>query len=76
MSGTTPPRNVIDTKGPMGPGRRLPVALNSYAPSVAQVGNNTVIAAAAPDNSLVFYWQPIGSETWNAELVASGQLPA
>jgi hypothetical protein len=37
------------------------------APSVAQVGNNTVIAAQGASGSLLFYWQPIGSEQWNPE---------
>jgi hypothetical protein len=47
-------------------------SLDGYpsGPSVAQVGNSTVIAVAAPDESLMFYWQPIGSEQWNAEQVA------
>ena len=40
------------------------------APSVAQVGNSTVIAATGPDDSLLFYWQPIGSQQWNPEQVA------
>ena len=40
------------------------------APSVAQVGNQTVIAAQGPNDTLVFYWQPIGSGTWNPEQVA------
>jgi len=40
------------------------------APSVAQVGNCTVIAVAQRDSSLMFYWQPIGSEQWNPEQVA------
>jgi predicted chitinase len=39
-------------------------------PSVAQVGDSTVIAAADTDGSLVFYWQPIGSQQWNPEQVA------
>jgi hypothetical protein len=39
-------------------------------PSVAQVGDSTVIAAQGPDNSLLFYWQPIGSLQWNPEQVA------
>ena len=29
-----------------------------------------MIAALGPDNSLVFYWQPIGSQGWNPEQVA------
>ena len=37
------------------------------APSVAQVGNSTVIAAQGPGNSLQFNWQPIGSLQWNPE---------
>jgi hypothetical protein len=40
-------------------------------PSVAQVGNCTVVAVAQPDESLMFYWQPIGSEQWNPEQVAA-----
>ena len=39
-------------------------------PSVAQVGDSTVIAARDPDNSLVSYWQPTGSQQWNPEQVA------
>ena len=39
-------------------------------PSVAQVGDSTVIAAPGPDGSLLFYWQPIGSQQWNPEQVA------
>ena len=35
------------------------------APSVAQVGKQTVIAAEGPNNSLVFYWQPIDATAWN-----------
>jgi hypothetical protein len=38
-------------------------------PSVAQVGDSSVIAAASPDNSLQFFWQPIGSGQWNPEQV-------
>ena len=40
------------------------------APSVAQVGNSTVIAVEGPDGQLQFYWQPIGSQQWNPEVVA------
>ena len=40
------------------------------APSVAQVANNTVIAAQCPDGGLQFYWQPVGSGQWNPEQVA------
>jgi hypothetical protein len=43
------------------------------APSVAQVGNSTVIAAQGSGESLQFYWQPIGSGQWTREQVA-GQL--
>ena len=42
----------------------------SWWPSVAQVGDSSVIAAQGPDNSLLFYWQPIGSQQWNPEQVA------
>ena len=38
-------------------------------PSVAQVGDSTVIAASDPDGNLLFYWQPIGSQQWNLEQV-------
>jgi hypothetical protein len=37
---------------------------------VAQVGDSSVIAVEGPDASLVFYWQPIGSQQWNPEVVA------
>jgi hypothetical protein len=37
---------------------------------VAQVGDSSVIAVQGPGNSLVFYWQPIGSQEWNLEIVA------
>jgi hypothetical protein len=40
------------------------------APSVAQVGDSTVIAVQGPVNSLQVYWQPIGSQQWNQESVA------
>lgn len=40
---------------------------------VAQVGNSSVIAVQGPGNSLVFYWQPIGSQQWNREVVASAE---
>jgi len=40
------------------------------APSVAQVGNSSVIAVEGPDGSVLFYWQPIGSLQWNREAVA------
>ena len=39
-------------------------------PSVAQVGDSTVIAAVGYDGSLLQYWQPIGSQQWNPEQVA------
>ena len=55
-----------------------PGSVTLESPSVAQVGKNTVIAAAAPGpaavvgglGSLQFYWQPIGSQQWNSEQVA------
>ena len=40
------------------------------APSVAQVGNSSVIAVQGGSNSLQFWWQPIGSRQWNQEVVA------
>ena len=40
------------------------------APSVAQVGGQTVIAAQGPNDSLVFYWQTSGSGQWNPEQVS------
>ena len=40
------------------------------SPSVAQVGDSTVIAAVGLDNSLLLFWQPIGGEQWNPEQVA------
>ena len=39
-------------------------------PSVAQVGDSSVIALSLDDGSLWFYWQAIRSGQWNAELVA------
>jgi hypothetical protein len=36
---------------------------------VAQVGDSSVIAVQGRGNSLVFYWQPIGSRQWNQEIV-------
>jgi len=38
-------------------------------PSVAQVGNSSVIAAVDANGSLQFYWQTIGTSTWNPEQV-------
>ena len=43
-------------------------------PSVAQVGDSTVIAAQGPEASLQSYWQPIGSLQWNPEQVAGSGL--
>jgi hypothetical protein len=40
---------------------------------VAQVGDSSVIAVQGPGNSLVFYWQLIGSQQWNREVVASAE---
>ena len=39
-------------------------------PSVAQIGDSTVIAALGSDDSLQFWWQPIGSQQWNREQVS------
>jgi hypothetical protein len=38
--------------------------------SVAQVGNSSVISAVDVNGSLQFYWQTIGTPTWNLEQVA------
>jgi len=43
-------------------------------PSVAQVGNSSVIAADGPNGTLDFYWQTIGTGPWHSELVP-GQVP-
>ncbi|MFZ0191802.1 MAG: hypothetical protein WAL72_33200, partial [Streptosporangiaceae bacterium] len=40
------------------------------APSAAQVGQSSVIAAQGPFGSLRFYWQTIGTKPWNRETVA------
>jgi hypothetical protein len=47
------------------------------APSVAQVGDSTVIAVQGPNDqgpndTLLFFWQPIGSQQWNQENVLPG----
>src|SRR5277367_3690881 len=42
----------------------------AMGPSIAQIGTSSVIAATAPDNSLMFYWQTIGTVPWHAEQVA------
>ena len=44
--------------------------LRNPAPSVAQVGGSSVIAAVAVNGSLQFYWQTIGTSPWNPEQVA------
>jgi hypothetical protein len=44
------------------------------APSVAQVGDSTVIAAQGLGDSLALYWQPIGSQQWNPEEVTGSGL--
>ena len=41
-----------------------------FAPSVAQVGTVSAIAATNADGSLWYYWQQIGSSQWNAEQVS------
>jgi hypothetical protein len=43
---------------------------NRSFPSVAQVGDATVIAVMGLYNTLALYWQPIGSQGWNPEQVA------
>jgi hypothetical protein len=40
-------------------------------PSIAQVGNSTVITAQGPDGQR-FYWQPIGGSGWHCQVVPSG----
>ena len=54
------------TSGPVPQPSPQPASTYS-APSVTQVSNNTVIAAQGPNNSLQFYWQPVGSGQWNPE---------
>jgi hypothetical protein len=44
------------------------------APSLAQLGNSSVIAAEGPSHSLNFYWQSIGSNLWNPQ-TADGPGP-
>ena len=41
-----------------------------FAPSVAQVGTVSAIAATNADGSLWYLWQQIGSSQWNAEQVS------
>jgi hypothetical protein len=48
-----------------------PPGTTFFNPSVAQVGNSTVIAAAGSDG-LDFYWQPIGGSGWHCQVVPSG----
>ena len=71
--GTTPwnPDPVFQTE-PEAPFSTLPY------PSVAQVGDSAVIAAANsnPDVSLWFYWQAISGGGWNSEGVPSGTILA
>jgi hypothetical protein len=38
--------------------------------SLVPVGGSSVIAAMEPRGSLDFYYQPIGTKPWHAELVA------
>jgi hypothetical protein len=40
------------------------------APSIAQVGDSTVIAAESYNRTLSFYYQTIGTRPWYPELVA------
>jgi len=47
-----------------------PFGTTFSAPSVAQVGTSSVIAAEGPGASLRFYWQTIGGVPWHPELVA------
>ena len=42
-------------------------------PSVAQVGDATVIAAQGPGASLYMFWQQIGSRVWHAQKVAGAK---
>ncbi len=64
------PSLVVTSPGGTPPGGTVPGTTFS-APSVALVGNNTVIAAQGAGGSLEFFWQPIGSEQWNPEQVAA-----
>ncbi len=49
-----------------------PPSLRDSGPTIAQVGDSTVIAALGPNGSLDFWWQRIGSPRWNGpETVAS-----
>ena len=41
---------------------------------VAQVGDATVIVVQGPDASLLYYWQPIGSQQWFSQKVAGPGL--
>jgi hypothetical protein len=43
----------------------------SSSPSVAWVGNSSVITASDDDGNLWYFWQTIGTGGWNEELVAS-----
>ncbi len=39
-------------------------------PSIAQVGDSSLIAASGADGNLMFYWQTIGTAPWHPEQVA------
>ena len=41
-------------------------------PSIAQVGQSTVIAAQTPSGQINFYYQPIGSSTWSPAQQVTG----
>ena len=46
------------------------IPASALNPSVAQVASSSVIAAQGPSDSLLFYYQPIGSQLWHHEEVA------
>ena len=47
-----------------------PAGTSISAPTIAQVGNSTVIATQGANGGLQFYWQPIGGSGWNHQQVA------
>ena len=48
---------------------------NPYSdPSITQVGNSVVIAAAGPNETLWMFWQQIGTSGWHAEQVPASYV--
>ena len=41
------------------------------APSLAQIGNSACVIAQGPADSINFYWQTIGTKSWQPQTVAS-----